>query len=265
MGDPFKKARPGQPLEIPAEAYNAFVETALAHKRGQLSQTTEGQRPASAPTIKVRNETGQPIPRFGAIGLGEPIILPTTNVTAFQNHVAFRGTLPQPGKPFAITQEPIAAGGIGRCVVSGPTPVKVSIYDPDPEAQWAEPSQNNVEALRTYRGGSMRILWREPGDTGTKWAVAAFNPNPHPLVRVRLLASLSKDSGQLVNAELLSMGQDGLYVPPTNYSTVIKVGDLSGLGFSAPAMTKATAVLHFGLTINDVFHEVIGILTDIRC
>lgn len=265
MGDPFKKARPGQPLEIPAEAYNAFVETALAHKRNQLSQTAEVQRAAPAATIKIRNETGQPIPRFAVIGLGEPIILPSTNLAEFQSQVAFRGTLPQPGKPFAITQEPIPAGAVGRCMVDGVTPVKLSIFDPDPEAQWAEPSYQNVATLRTYRGGSMRILWRESGDTGTKWAVAAFNPNPHPLVRVRLLASLSKDSGQLVNAELLTRGDDGLYVPPTNYSTVIPVGDLSGLGFSAPAMTKATAELHFGVTINSQLYDVIGIITDVRC
>lgn len=264
MGDPFKKARPGQPLDIPAEAYNAFVDAALAYKRNQLSHTTKGLAPP-APTTKIRNETGQPIPRFGVIGIGEPIILPSANLSAFQNAVALRGTLPQPGKPFAITQEPIPAGACGHCLVHGPTPVRLTIYDADPEAQWAEPTAQNVETLRTYRGGTMRILWREPGDTGTKWAIATNAPNPRPTVRVRLTQTLSKDSGQLIDAELLTMGPDGLYTLPQTSTLIIKVGDLSGLGFSAPAMTKASAELRFGLTINGTFYEVLGILTDVRC
>ena len=265
MGNPFRKVRPGEKIQIPAEAYNAFVETALAHKRNQLSQTAEVQRAAPAATIKVRNETGQPIPRFGAIGLGEPIILPSTNLAEFQSQVALRGVLPQPGKPFAITQEPIPAGAVGRCLIQGITPVKLSIFDPDPEAQWAEPANQSVQSLRTYRGGSMRILWRETGDSGTKWGLVAYGPNPHPLVRVRLLANLPKDTGQLIDALLLTRGANGLYIVPTTYSVTIKVADLSGLGFSAPANTLAAAELHFGVTISGVFYEVVGILTDVRC
>jgi len=257
----WQKKRPGDRLTIPASVYNALLDLLNARD----NYLAGGPGGTGAGFIAVRNETGLDIPRFGVIGLGNPIITPTDNLTEFQQRIALRGVAPMPGRPFGIAQEPIAAGAIGRCAVSGPTPVKLLIYDPDPEAQWAEPTQNNVEALRTYRGGSMRILWREPGDTGTKWAVATFSPNPHPLVRVRLTASLSKDSGQLVNAELLTRGDDGLYVPPTGYSTVIPVGDLSGLGFSAPAMTKATAELHFGVTINSQLYDVIGIITDVRC
>lgn len=261
-GDAFKKVSPGQPLSIPAAAYNAFIDAALAYKQSQLSQAKGGLSGAQ-PNVLVRNESGQNVPRFGVLGIYDPVILPAVNAQEFQNRIALRGGVPQPGRAFCISQEPIAAGAIGRCLVSGPTPVKVSIYDPDPEAQWAEPAQNNLQALRTYRGGSMRILWREPGDTGVKWAIAVFQPNPRPLVRVRLLNNLSKDSGQLVDAELLTMGPDGVYVPGSG--PTIKVGDLSGLGFSAPALTKATAELRFGVTTNGTFHEVIGIVTDVRC
>lgn len=187
MGDPFKKARPGQPLEIPAEAYNAFVETALAHKRGQLSQTSEGQRPASAPTIKVRNETGQPVPRFGVIGLGEPIILPSANLPEFQNGVAFRGTLPQPGKPFAIAQETLAAGTIGRCLVNGPTPARLNVTE---ESFVTAGPAGDVGAITTAPNGPARILWREPG-TGLKWAIINIGPRTHAAVRFQLISALS--------------------------------------------------------------------------
>ncbi|MBC7326198.1 MAG: hypothetical protein H5T99_12955, partial [Moorella sp. (in: Bacteria)] len=143
----WRKAQPGDALRIPASLYNALLD--LLNSRDNY--LAKGPRGTGAGFIAVRNETGLDIPRFGVIGLSGPIITPTNNLAEFQQRIAFRGVTPVPGRPFAITQEPIAAGAIGRCVVSGPTPVKVSIYDPDPEAQWAEPIQNNVEALRTYR------------------------------------------------------------------------------------------------------------------
>lgn len=193
MGDPFKKARPGQPLEIPAEAYNAFVETALAHKRGQLSQTSEGQRPASAPTIKVRNETGQPVPRFGVIGLGEPIILPSANLPEFQNGVAFRGTLPQPGKPFAIAQETLAAGTIGRCLVNGPTPARLNVTE---ESFVTAGPAGDVGAITTAPNGPARILWRETG-AGIRWAIVQLGSIMSALIRFELITSISPGGSAL--------------------------------------------------------------------
>ena len=261
MSNPFRKVRPGEKIQIPASLYNALLD--LLNSRDNY--LAKGPGGTGAGFITVRNETATDVPRFGVIGLGEPIILPTDNLTEFQQRLTSRGVEPVPGRPFAIAQEPIAAGAIGRCAVSGLTPVKLSIYDPDPEAQWAEPANQSVQSLRTYRGGSMRILWRETGNSGTKWGLVAYGPNPHPLVRVRLSANLPKDTGQLIDALLLTRGANGLYIVPTTYIVTIKVADLSGLGFSAPANTLATAELHFGVTINSQLYDVIGIITDVRC
>ena len=38
LGDPLQKVTPGQPLQIPAEAWNAFVEAALAHRGRRFDQ-----------------------------------------------------------------------------------------------------------------------------------------------------------------------------------------------------------------------------------
>lgn len=187
MGDPFKKARPGQPLEIPAEAYNAFVETALAHKRSQLSHTVGSQHAAPANTIKVRNETGQAVPRFGVIGLGEPIILPSTNLAEFQSQVAFRGTLPQPGKPFAITQEPIPAGAVGAVILTGTTPVRITVTE---ETLVTAGPTDAVNNLITAPNGPARILWKESG-TGEKWAVVQLGVLPFGIVRFELITAIS--------------------------------------------------------------------------
>jgi len=259
----YAKVRPGQPLAIPAEAYNAMLDAAIAYKNSRHTWASGDTLPTTPPTIKILNATPNDVPRFGVIGLGQPIVLPSENLTQFHTP-AFRGILPAPGKPFAITAAPIPAGTIGPAIVTGITVCRLTPFDPDPnEALYAEPQSNNTTTLRTYPGGTLRILWREPGDTGDKWAIAVFQPNPHPLVRVRLTQDLTKDSAALVDAELLTRGADGLYAPGSR--PTIKVGDLSGLGFYATAMTKATAELHFGLTINSNFYDVIGILTDVRC
>jgi len=38
VGNPFKKVQPGQKLEIPAEAFNTFIDAALDFKARQRSQ-----------------------------------------------------------------------------------------------------------------------------------------------------------------------------------------------------------------------------------
>ena len=258
----WQKKRPGDRFEFPADLYNTLIDMAESwvHKNVQPATPTR----VSATIIKVRNETGQDVPRFGVIGLYQSVFDPAQNLPNFQNTPVLRGVLPLPGKAFGIADEPIAQGAIGSVVVAGCVICQVSVFDPDPdEAVYAEPTQNNVVALRTYPGGTLRLIWREPGDTGDKWAVGVFQSNAHPLVRVRLANDLTKDSGALIDAQILTRGPDGVYVPGSR--PTIKVGDLSGLGFYASAMTKATVELHFGLTINDNFHDVVVILTAVRC
>lgn len=59
MSDPFKKVQAGDPLRIPAAAYNLFIDTARdfqrrAHGLGQGSMPSFRQ----ATVVPVRNNTG---------------------------------------------------------------------------------------------------------------------------------------------------------------------------------------------------------------
>lgn len=49
MADHMRKVRPGDPLVIPAKAYNAFVEAATAHRAGQSSLERTSQRGHALP------------------------------------------------------------------------------------------------------------------------------------------------------------------------------------------------------------------------
>lgn len=264
MGNPYKKVRPGQPLDIPAEAFNTLLDMAAEWKgRRQNTAVPAGRPGGDSMSVRIRNESGLDLGRFAPIGIGGPIVGPADNLEGFlSSPIALKGIPAMPGRPFAITQEPLPTGKIGLCLIGGITVCRITVFDPDPEAQWAEPAQGNPPYLRTYRGGSLRILWKDPAANPT-WAIAAFHANPHPLVRLRLVQTLGKDSGAVVSARLLGRG-NGQYAVP-DYNAEIPVADLSGLGFSAPANTIATAELHFGVPVNGTIYDVFGILTDIRC
>jgi xylulokinase len=75
--DAMKKARTGDPLVIPAQAYNAFVDAAKDFQqrtRHVGQQATPGYRSASI--VQVKNESGADRERFDVLGLGDPIFLP---------------------------------------------------------------------------------------------------------------------------------------------------------------------------------------------
>ena len=113
MSDHMKKVQSGDPLVVPAQAYNAFIDAAkdFQQRTRHVGQTaTPGYR--SAGIVLVKNQSGTDRLRFDVLGLGDPIILPDSGGVAeqqFKNTVAFRGDLPDEklhkGR-FAILAEP---------------------------------------------------------------------------------------------------------------------------------------------------------------
>src|SRR3989304_3836388 len=78
-GDPLKKVQAGERLNIPAEAYNAFIDAARA-ARGQQALGADPDAFARQTTLaKVRNLTGSNRGRFSIEGLSQPIVLPADN------------------------------------------------------------------------------------------------------------------------------------------------------------------------------------------
>ena len=132
MGDPLKKVLPGQELSIPAQAYNAFVEAALAH-RGVKSHgvaVPERQYSRHPGLIRVRNTTAGVLARFAPVGLSGVAIDPTASLANFQNTPILNaigpGSSSYLGK-FAVLQEPLASGAVGDAVLSGVTVSQISV------------------------------------------------------------------------------------------------------------------------------------------
>lgn len=172
MGHDLKKVLPGDRLRVPAGAWNTFIDAAQAHLRSQRSvRARPGAISRQATVVRVRNDTGSDRGQYEVLGLGAPIILPTTNERSFRERVALVGELPteaaHAGK-FAICQEPIPSGRICAGWVAGVTIAKIDVTDEDHE--FADVADGVATHLASGKAGSALILWKEPG-TGVKWAV----------------------------------------------------------------------------------------------
>ena len=73
------------------------------------------------------------------------------------------------GKPYAILLEPLAKDQIGRAMVLGIVPAKVTIQDADD--QYAVPTTGSTTgALQSDSTGVARILWKA-GGAGSQWCL----------------------------------------------------------------------------------------------
>jgi len=186
------KVRQGDALRIPAAAYNAFVDAAIAHQASQRNlgagDLAEGGAPGLVP---VRNNSQEDVARFGVLGIDGPLFTPGDGggdePDEFRTRVTLKGVAPKEDRHvgrFVIAREPIVKGRIGQCVIHGVTPARVLIED---EAhQFADIAEDET-VLRSGATGAAAILWKEEG-TGEKWAVVEVGRPP----RDRIIAILGE-------------------------------------------------------------------------
>lgn len=177
MSDGMKKVRSGDPLVIPATAYNAFIDAAQDF-RARTANLGQQATPVSRSSgiVMVKNESGADRARFDVLGLGEPLFLPDGPAGAersFMNAVAFRGVTPDAmeheGK-FVVLLEPIAADAVGRACISGITVARLRVDDGTKTYTEAEIIDQDEVALGPKVGGSVDVLWHQ-AQAGDVWAV----------------------------------------------------------------------------------------------
>ena len=151
----LKKVSKGTPLHIPAEAYNAFVDAAQAH-RGQMFTDAAATKATLTPgLVLVKNSSGYDCERFNVLGIDDTIcITPTDNLAAFQAGPVLVGKSPyyttHAGK-FVILAEPIASNAIG--------------YTQGSYADWVDGVYTNVPYDCGGGGLSFGVTkWTDPSD-----------------------------------------------------------------------------------------------------
>ncbi len=173
MSQTWPKANRGDPLQIPADAWNSMLDAAEAHRRRELGSPAP-RKPAPHGAVLVRNETGEPQARYSVLGIAGPLIDPSANLPEFQATVGIRGVTPAAAHAgrFVILLEPLPAGAIGRACIDGVCPVRVEIGDDD--HGYAEPAPGLVGRLESAETGTARILWVQPAEDrvdGIGWGI----------------------------------------------------------------------------------------------
>ncbi|MEX0744877.1 MAG: hypothetical protein WD118_04680 [Phycisphaeraceae bacterium] len=180
-GDTLKKVQTGQPLKIPAQAYNAFIDTARAHAQREQDRHRHASPPGSgAGTVLVRNDSGEDRDRFDVLGLDAPLITPEDNLPQFTNHVALKGVLPTAdyrGR-FALLLAPLKAGRIGHALLSGVSVARLKLLSP--LHTHAQVAAGEAGYLLSSVGGAAQILWHDQPEAGQEdepvWAVVRLGP-----------------------------------------------------------------------------------------
>lgn len=172
-GDEFRKKLSGQVWRPGSHALNSMMDAAADAKaaRAPSFHSPAVDQFYQSGIVKVLNTTGQPIPRFGVLGITGPIITPAANLDEFQRQVALNGTTPAAAQAgnFAVMMDAVPAGWIGRGVVSGVTPCQVKVGS----GGFADLLAGDVTQLQQQGGGGAQILWQDPAVSvgGTAWAV----------------------------------------------------------------------------------------------
>ena len=168
MADTLRKVRRGEPLAIPAETFNTFVDAARDFQsRTQNRQATTSTEFRQAGIVLVKNGCGHDLQRFEVLAIDRPLFLPDQNLWSFLDRVSVVGVTPNEDKhlgKFVVLLEPLREGMIGRAVISGVCPVRLNVQEE--EHEWADIEDGETDSLKTDDAGSAFILWKEPPGGG---------------------------------------------------------------------------------------------------
>lgn len=199
----LRKVKSGDPLIIPAQTFNAFVDAALDHRFHQR-QVAAGDLFATKRTdvVLVRNDSGADRDRFDVLAVTGPLIGPIDNEDEFASRVALSGVVPeqQHRGRFAVLLEPVRDGEIGRAVLDGLCVVHVEMVNES--HRFADVKPNYCDVLESAAFGSAQLLWIQPegerDDPAIAWTVARIGLPPGGSVQLARLAGYVFDGSMAV-------------------------------------------------------------------
>ena len=125
-----QSVKKGEPLSIPAEEYNAFLQMANDYRtKSVAARPLQQERFVPHGLVRIKNTTDADLARFSVLGIDGPLFSPDDNLEEYQNRLAFVGVTPTTDhlEKFAIIQEPLAVDAIGLAMVTGVTVAQVDV------------------------------------------------------------------------------------------------------------------------------------------
>lgn len=121
-GDPFQLPSRGQPVEFSASTHEMILRGARKSLESRATKADSARsRQQKVVTAIVRNTSGEDLPEYCPIGLGECIPVTESIEDPAIGTVFFESADPSTSAPWGITQQFIADGDIGVVMLEGPT------------------------------------------------------------------------------------------------------------------------------------------------
>ncbi len=245
--------QPGQRLRIPAATHNAMIDAARAHRDAQDLAARPNLGGLGLPVLRVQNNTGAALPRYGIMGIGGAVLTPGTADAPgdYANKPVIAGralTLPGDFGRWVMALQPIAAGALGRAIVSGVVAARITVTaasDTHADAFGGE------TLLRSGTFGRAHIIEKSAG-LGVQWATLAIADYPTRPVRfdaritgsTPVVGSVNRWTYAFEEIEKTTAGYLG-------YST--RTGGLSGTAYNK-AEHANTATLGHGVDVSSAFY-----------
>lgn len=109
--------------------------------------------------VQIVNSTGSTLDQFAIVGLGEVAVLPVDDENQFRNEVLFYAAAPESSSRFAIIQDIIPDGNIGKGLLFGVSKVKISVTDST--HIYADPIDSDTAKMASGTHGQAGILWTD--------------------------------------------------------------------------------------------------------
>ena len=226
----MEKVRQGEQVVIKASTWNGFVDAANWVKDVRQNSLGTGLKSGiGGGIVPMKNMEETAYPRVSALVITGVAVSPSANEDEFVScPTVFEGqkmTTEREDMPYAILLEPIEPGEIGRAMLLGLTPAKVTIKSA--EDQYAVPKANSEDgALESSETGVARILWKA-GGSGLQWCVlqlgGAGGGKPDEKVAMCKVTGGSSQSGYTVKVYPNGRSETGGY----SYDSTLFVPDIA--------------------------------------
>jgi hypothetical protein len=181
-----RKFSSGDQVRIAHQDHNRWQDAGLAHAMNRFGAQQGFTQPdwSSDGIIMVKNETDRDLPRYAVLGLRTSIPDPKYSpeqLADFKNFVQMHGRVPlaaDAGK-FCVLQCDAKKNEVVPAMVSGVTPVKLSVTATTDEAADIDPSATDPTKYLKTGSGTAQILYA-PAYTGEQWGIVRLGNKPSP-------------------------------------------------------------------------------------